>query len=96
MAAGITFFVFKQMNIISGCVLILKSVMRSSLDSYVLPGTATGTDILFTYVMQWKRDMHILCVALVYLLTFTEVQQNEGDNDVCNTSADTSQDAVFD
>jgi len=73
---------------------MLKSIMRSSLDSYVLPGTATGTDILWIYLIQWKRDMHMLCLALVYLVSFQ--QDPSAATDVVNTSRDTSLDHAFD
>ena len=78
----------------SGCVLMLKSIMRSSLDNYVLPGTATGTDILWIYLIQWKRDVHMLCLALIYLVTFQhnpDAATNSG-----NAPRDTSIDHAFD
>jgi hypothetical protein len=73
---------------------MFKSLMRSSLDNYVLPGTATGTDILWIYLIHWKRDMHVLCLALVYLVTFS---QDPGTaTTVGNPSRDTSHDHAFD
>ena len=73
---------------------MLKTLMRSSLDNYVFPGTATGTDILWIYLIQWKRDMHVLGFALVYLLTIPTA--SGANNDVGNTSRDTAHGQTFD
>ena len=56
---------------------LLKTLIKSSLDNYVLPGTLTGTEILFIYMRQWKRD--------VMLLTSTPRQSTSLDTD-CNNS----------
>jgi hypothetical protein len=82
------------MNIIARCILMLKSLMRSSLDNYVLPGTVTGTDILWIYMIQWKRDLFIFCVALVYLFTFQENVTSV--NEVIHPSPERSQEPTFD
>ena len=46
---------------------ILKTVVRSSVDNYVLPGTATGTDILLIYMASWKRHFILISTATFYL-----------------------------
>lgn len=48
--------------------LILKTLVRSSVDNYVLPGTVTGTDILLIYLTEWKRHSILLASATVYLI----------------------------
>ena len=50
-----------------GC-MILKTFIKSSLDNYVLPGTLTGTEILWLYLIQWKRDLIIISFAPVYFI----------------------------
>lgn len=49
--------------------MMLKVLIKSSLDNYVLPGTLTGTEILWLYVIQWKRDMSSLTFALLYFVS---------------------------
>ena len=48
---------------------ITKTLVKSSLDNYILPGTLTGTEILLVYMTEWKR--HVLSVTSVtfYLLS---------------------------
>jgi hypothetical protein len=48
---------------------LLKTLIKSSLDNYVLPGTLTGTEILFIYMKQWKRDALLLTSATRQLIT---------------------------
>ena len=48
--------------------LILKTFVRSSVDNFVLPGTATGTDILLIYITEWRRHAIVLGSATLYLL----------------------------
>lgn len=46
--------------------IMLKSLMKSSLDHYILPGALTGSEILWIYAVQWKRDVGTLLFASVY------------------------------
>jgi len=48
--------------------LIVKNLVRTSLDNYVLPGTTTGTEILLLYLIQWRRDLSHVTTATVYLV----------------------------
>lgn len=48
---------------------LLKTLIKSSLDNYVLPGTLTGTEILLIYMSQWKRDVHLLTTATLHLIS---------------------------
>jgi hypothetical protein len=50
-------------------VLILKSLLRAAIDSCILPGTTSGTEILWLYTMQWKKEFSALCFAFLSLLT---------------------------
>jgi hypothetical protein len=34
-------------------------------DCYILPGTTTGTDILWLYLLQWKREASAISLALL-------------------------------
>lgn len=43
--------------------LFVKTLIRSQLDIYVLPGTRTGTEILLLYMSQWKRDVVLFTTA---------------------------------
>lgn len=45
-----------------------KSLVKTSLDNYVLPGTVLGTEILWLYMIQWKRDLVALTSASFHLL----------------------------
>jgi hypothetical protein len=46
----------------------IKSLVKTSLDNYVLPGTVSGTEILWLYMIHWKRDFAALTFASFYLL----------------------------
>jgi len=50
------------------CMMFIKTLVKSSLDNYVLPGTMNGTEILWVYLIQWKRDIAIFTFASVYFL----------------------------
>jgi hypothetical protein len=47
--------------------LLVKTFLKSSLDNYILPGTLTGTEILWLYMIQWKRDLATLVFASFFL-----------------------------
>ncbi len=51
------------------CFKVLSSLMKSSLDNYLLPGTLTGSEILWIYFVQWRRDFNALAFATVYFLS---------------------------
>jgi hypothetical protein len=46
----------------------VKTLVKSSLDNYILPGTLTGTEILWLYVTQWKRDLATITFASLYFI----------------------------
>jgi hypothetical protein len=43
----------------------LKTLVRSMADCYILPGTASGTDILWLYLLQWKREASTISLAIL-------------------------------
>lgn len=46
----------------------LKTLIKSSLDNYVLPGTLTGTEILLLYMSHWKRNFQAFVSGALHLL----------------------------
>lgn len=66
----------------------VKTLIRSSLDNYVLPGTLTGTEILLLYMSQWKRDV-VLFTTVTRQLIRPEADRAEHPE----TSADDSTDS---
>ena len=54
--------------------IFFKSLLKSSLDNYVLPGTLMGTEILWLYMLQWKRDFTNVTLAAAYLMYSQIVQ----------------------
>ena len=46
----------------------IKTLIRTQLDNYVLPGTFTGTEILLLYMGQWKRDVFLFATATRQLI----------------------------
>ena len=47
--------------------MFVKTLVKSSLDNYVLPGTLTGSEILWLYISQWKRDIAMILFASYFL-----------------------------
>ena len=77
---------------IGACVVILKNLVRSSLDNYILPGTLTGTEILLLYMLQWKRVLVAVASLTVSIFlsrfdlptlerVFSQYRSDVGDND---------------
>ena len=52
----------------ANCTLLIKTLVKCSMDNYVLPGTTSGTEILWIYLIQWKRDLATLAFASIYFL----------------------------
>jgi len=44
---------------------ITKTLVKSSLDNYILPGTLTSTEILLVYLSEWKRSVLIITSVLI-------------------------------
>lgn len=64
----------------------IKNLVKSSLDNYILPGTLTGTEILWLYMAQWKRDLsNVTMVSLYEFFSDADVLPQEGiDPDLKN------------
>ena len=60
--AGISFLIMllEEEIMFGALTVVFKNLIKSSLDNYVLPGTLTGTEILWLYMVQWKRDLIVL------------------------------------
>lgn len=48
--------------------ILIKNLAKSYLDNYILPGTNAGTEVLWIYMIQWKRQMTNIAFATFYLL----------------------------
>jgi hypothetical protein len=46
----------------------IKSLFRTAIDGCILPGTMTGTEILWLYVKQWKGELSTLSFAVLSVL----------------------------
>lgn len=49
--------------------IFIRTMLRSWLDSYVVPGTLTGTEILWIYMTAWRRRMAGLALASLYFFS---------------------------
>lgn len=47
-----------------------KSFLRIVVDSCILPGTTLGTEILWLYMKQWKREFSGILFAILSLIFF--------------------------
>lgn len=47
---------------------LIKNLAKSYLDNYILPGTNAGTEVLWIYMIEWKRHMANVALATLYLL----------------------------
>ena len=54
----------------------VKTLIKSSLDNYILPGTLTGSEILWLYVSQWKRDVTSVVFASYFLSSYNLRSKN--------------------
>lgn len=42
-------------------VVATRSILKSYLDCYILPGTTAGTEIAWLYLNHWWKDLATLC-----------------------------------
>lgn len=70
-AAGIFFLPLcvGRNNMVGSGLSFLKTLIKSSLDNYVLPGTLTGTEILLLYASHWKRNFHAFVCGALHLIS---------------------------
>ena len=48
----------------------VKPLVRSTVDTCVLPGLITGSEICWLYVMQWKKECYLITIAMLALLFY--------------------------
>jgi hypothetical protein len=48
----------------------VKPLVRSTVDTCVLPGIITGTEICWLYVMQWKKECYMITIAGLALVFY--------------------------
>lgn len=61
-------FIFKLIIMMNSVDLIVKTFVRSAIDSCILPGTSLGTEILWLYCKEWKKEFSGILFALLSLL----------------------------
>jgi len=66
-------------------VVLVRSLLKSSLDNYVLPGTSAGTEILCVYLINWKRVGRFIAPALCWLMEWRFEVQGDRTSYVCST-----------
>ncbi len=71
-------------------IMILKSLVKSSVDNYLLPGTMTGTEILWLYMVQWKRNMSALTFAAIYFVC-SQFDLIQGEKVISSTQSNHSE-----
>lgn len=64
--------------------MFMRNLVKSYLDNYVLPGTNAGTEVLWIYMIQWKRDMANVTFAIVYIL-FSQLDLSKVESVISNT-----------
>jgi hypothetical protein len=45
-----------------------KSLVKVAVDTCILPGTTCGTEILYLYLIQWKKELSTLFFAFLSIL----------------------------
>jgi hypothetical protein len=63
----------------------IKPLVRTTLDCYILPGTVTGTEICWLYLLQWKKEVSTISLALVSVL-FSQINLPYTDAVISNHS----------
>jgi hypothetical protein len=64
------FFYSGRMEPMSNIWILLKSLLRSAVDSCILPGTTSSTDILWLYLMEWKKQVSAISFSLLSFTSF--------------------------
>jgi hypothetical protein len=70
--------------------MIVKTLLKSSLDNYILPGTLTGTEILFVYMAQWKRHITVVTSAGLCLIV-SQLERSKTQRVFSPTQSDSPQ-----
>ena len=69
--------------------ILIKDLAKSYLDNYILPGTNAGTEVLWIYMVQWKRQMANIAFATFYLLV-SQADYSEVESVAPNTPTEKS------
>lgn len=57
---------------------LLRSVLRGALDVCILPGTMTGSEILWVYLVSWRREAAgVIAAVLSGLFAGVDMDQHE-------------------
>ncbi|HYD91443.1 MAG TPA: hypothetical protein VEA37_08155 [Flavobacterium sp.] len=48
----------------------IKPLVRSTVDSCILPGIITGSEICWLYIMEWKKETYTISIAMLALLLY--------------------------
>ena len=46
----------------------IRMLVRCTVETYIVPGTTAGSQILWIYLISWKREMLIFCYGLSSLI----------------------------
>jgi hypothetical protein len=47
---------------------LVKTFARTVVDSCILPGTTLGTEILWLYMKQWKKELSTISLAIISIV----------------------------
>jgi hypothetical protein len=73
---GIPFSLVQMMEHLDNFSILAKSLFRSVVDTYILPGTSSGTEILLLYLRQWSKEVSIVGVAMISLACMINSSSN--------------------
>lgn len=48
----------------------IKPLVRSTVDTYLLPGAVTGSEICWLYMIQWRKETYMISITLLALLFY--------------------------
>ena len=48
----------------------IKPLVRSTVDTYLLPGAVTGSEICWLYMIQWRKETYTITITLLALLFY--------------------------
>lgn len=49
--------------------IFIRSLIRTAVDCCILPGTMNGTEILWLYILQWKKEVSAISFAVISILS---------------------------
>jgi hypothetical protein len=60
------------MKVTAPFLILFKSFLHIIVDCCIMPGTANGTLILYSYALQWKNKISVISFALLFLISSIE------------------------